>query len=420
MERMVARRVEEVIASLLGEEQVLALQGPRAVGKTTLLRAVAASAGVPIVDLDDLATRSAVSADPGLFAAGEPPVCIDEFQKVPDILDAIKAELNVDGSAGRFVITGSTRHDALPLAAQSLTGRLHTVMVYPLSQGELSGVRENYIERLLADPDGTVTSAAVSTTTRADYVARVAAGGFPLAVERSEAARRRWFDAYVAASLDRDVRDLASVRRRDALPRLLNRLAGQTAQVLDISKAGASVGLPPATANVYTKLLEAVFLVHRLPAWGKTLRSRAVASPKLHVVDSGLAARLLRLTPRRLESKDPTALEQFGHLLETFAVWEVLKQVSWLDGAVDAGHYRTRDGAEADLVLETDDGGVTAFEVKAAGRVVKKDFSGLRALQAALGARFKAGVVLYTGGRAYSYQERMHVQPLDRLWSAVP
>ncbi len=128
---------------------------------------------------------------------------------------------------------------------------------------------------------------------------------------------------------------------------------------------------------------------------------------------------MLRLTPALLASKDPTALQQFGHLLETFAVWEVIKQTSWLDQAPDLGHYRTHDGVEVDLMLEEDDGSVTALEFKAAGRVTKKDLRGLQSLRAALGDRFKAGVVFYTGQRSYTYEDRLYVQPLDRLWSTI-
>ncbi len=166
---------------------MIALQGPRAVGKTTVLRALAAAAGVGVIDLDDLATRDAVAADPGTFVTGPSPVCVDEYQHVPTVLDAIKAELNRDGSPGRFAITGSTRHDALPQAAQSLTGRLHLMAIHPFSQGEIAGVEENFIETFFVDP-ATAISPAPSSISRSDYVERVVTGGFP----RLSDARRRW------------------------------------------------------------------------------------------------------------------------------------------------------------------------------------------------------------------------------------
>src|SRR5450830_913290 len=142
---LVARRIDDVVERRLREEPVIALQGPRTVGKSTQLRELASTHAVEVLDLDDLATRDAVLADPALFVSGPEPVCIDEYQKAPVVLDAIKAELNAGLRPGRFLITGSTRHDALPAAAEALTGRLHIVTIYPLSQGELAGVRENLV-----------------------------------------------------------------------------------------------------------------------------------------------------------------------------------------------------------------------------------------------------------------------------------
>jgi uncharacterized protein len=416
---IVSRRIERVAHERLQDEAVIALQGPRAVGKTTVLRALAAAAGVGVIDLDDLATRDAVAADPGTFVTGPAPICFDEYQHVPAVLDAIKVELNRDGSPGRFAITGSTRHDALPRAAQALTGRLHLMAIHPFSQGEIAGVEENFVEVFFADPAAAV-SAAPSSTTRVDYVERVVAGGFPPALRRaSSAARARWFDDYVRLSLERDIAELARIQQRAALPDLLVRLASQTGQILNISAAGATAGLKKRTADNYVKLLEALFLVYRLPAWGKTLRARAAASPKLHVVDSGLAARLLRLTTSKLARRDATALQQFGHLLETFAVGEIRKQLSWIDGIASIGHWRTRDGAEVDLVVERDDGSVIAFEVKAGSRIGRRGLGGLRTIRDTLGDAFVAGAVLHTGERSYLAEDRIYALPVDRLWQRI-
>lgn len=413
---MVERRVAPIVRMLLGEEPVVAIQGPRSVGKTTLLREIAGAEHVQVFDLDDPATRTAVAADPALFMAGDSPVCVDEYQHVPEVLDAIKAELNRQTSPGRFVLTGSTRHDALPLAAQALTGRLHLVTVLPLSQGEIDGTHERFVEMLFDDADGLVT-AERSPTTREDYVDRVTRGGFPLAMSRTETGRGRWFDNYVTLSLDRDVRALANIRQRAQLPRLLARLAGQTAQVLNIAEAASSVGMAKSTADDYVKLLEAVFLIYRLPAWGTTLTARSTALPKVHVVDSGLAARLLRLSSARLRAADPTSLQQFGHLLETFVVGEVRKQVSWLDTVTGIGHWRTHDGDEVDVVIEAEDGRVVALEVKAGTRVRNGDTRSLARLRDKLGNRFAAGATLYTGERSYEADDRIFVLPVDRLWA---
>lgn len=417
--KLLARRMLEVAEARLGEEPVLALQGPRTVGKSTLLRLLAKKRRVSVIDLDDLSTREAVAADPALFAAGPSPVCVDEYQHVPALLDAIKSELNRDLRPGRFIVTGSTRYAALPLAAQALTGRMHFLSVLPFSQGEISGIRENLLEALLTRPREAI-SLGDSSTTRAAYIAKVVAGGFPLALARKTAeARGRWFDDFVRLTLERDVLELSKVRQRRQLPRLLERLASQTGQVLNLRATAAALGMEESTAENYAKLLESVFMVHRLPSWGTTLRARAAAAPKLHVVDSGLAARVLRLTPEKLARQDPTALTQFGHLLETFVVWELIKQASALENLAGWGHWRTHDGDEVDLVVERADGAVVAFEVKAGSRVGSEHLGGLRKLRDAVGDAFVAGVALYTGARSYTSEDRLHVLPVDRLWTHV-
>ncbi|MDT0200773.1 ATP-binding protein [Nocardioides sp. AE5] len=417
---IVARRITPLLNTLSAEEPVIALHGPRAVGKSTILHTFAKTRGVPVVDLDDPAVREAVLASPAAAVGQHTPLCLDEYQHAPDLLDALKARLNREGSRpGTAVLTGSTRQDALPRTAQALTGRLHSMKIWPLSQGEMAGVVENLLPAFREDPEATVLAHPSSSTTRSDYISRVCAGGFPLAVSRTPAARNRWFDDYVTQSVERDALELVRIRQRQVLRELLNRLAGRTGQVLNLSNAVDGLGVERKTADEYTKLLEDLFLIARLPAWGKTLRARATSSPKVHVVDSGLAARLLRLTPEKMASLDPTALTEFGNLLETFVVGELRKQVSWLEEQVTVGHWRTHDGDEVDFVVEFDDGTVLAFEVKAAERIPGKDFAGLRKLRNALGDRFIAGVALSAGQRSFNYEDRLYVMPIDRLWTPI-
>lgn len=417
----VPRRISEILAEQMRIEPVIALHGPRSVGKSTVLRGFAEAVGGSVIDLDDVEVREAVEGNLAATVGVGAPVCIDEYQRVPDVLDALKARLNREGSLpGSAVVTGSTRQDALPVTSQALTGRLHSLVIWPLSQGELGGVRENLLEVLSGDVGAVVQAVPASATTRSEYVNRVCSGGMPLALRRSGAARSRWFDDFVRASVERDAVELSKIRERQALADLLGYVAGQTGQLLNVTAAAEKIGVSRPTAEAHVRLLEDLFLIVRLPAWGKTLRSRVNAKPKVHVVDSGLAARLLRLTPDRLTGIDPTSLTDFGHLLETFVVGELRKQASWLDEPVALGHWRTSDGAEVDLVVEYDDGRVVAFEVKASERAPGKDFRGLAQLRDLLGARFIGGIVLTTGSRSYTYEDRLHVMPIDRLWTPVP
>lgn len=156
------------------------------------------------MDLDDPAVREAAAASPALAVSGPGLVCIDEYQHVPALLDALKAKLNANGSAPvTAVLTGSTRQDAIPRTAQALTGRLHSMTIWPLSQGELDQSQEELLTGLSADPDAFVAARTLSSTSRAEYVERVCAGGLPLAVRRTGAARNRSFDDYVTQSLER-------------------------------------------------------------------------------------------------------------------------------------------------------------------------------------------------------------------------
>ncbi|MCK0112890.1 ATP-binding protein [Ornithinimicrobium sp. F0845] len=420
LDSLVPRRVSGLLADLVQVEPVVALHGPRSVGKSTVLRGFAAGSGGSVLDMDDVEVREAVVGNLSSVTGGQAPVCIDEYQRVPDVLDALKARLNREGSLpGTAVITGSTRQDALPATAQALTGRLHALTIWPLSQGEIDGVRENLLEALRLDPEGTVRQVPTSATTRADYVDRVCAGGLPLALRRSSAARARWFDDFVRASVERDALELSRIRERQAMTDLLGLLAAQTGQLLNVSAAADKLGVSRPTVESHLRLLEDLFLVVRLPAWGRTLRSRVSVKPKVHVVDSGLAARLLRLTPDKITGLDPAALADFGHLLETFVVGELRKQASWLEAPVALGHWRTSDGAEVDLIVEHEDGTVLAFEVKANERAPSSDFRGLTQLRDTLGPRFAGGTILTTGTRSYTYADRLHVMPIDRLWTPV-
>ena len=317
---------------------------------------------------------------------------------------------------GRYLLTGSTRYDTLPLASQSLTGRAHVTTMWPLSQGELRERRETALDALVSDPGARVT-AEPSLTSRQEYEDMVLAGGFPLALARVPGrSRDRWFRDFVNLVIARDVLEVRKVRQRQVLPQVLRWLAGQTGQVLNISHVADAVGLEVSVVRDYIGLLEAVFLVHRLEAFGRSVTNRATRTPKIHAVDTGLAAFLLGVTGQKLQARTPAALTQFGHLVESFTVNELLKQSGWSQQAVSFSHYRTRDQQELDLVMETDAGMVAGVEVKAAATVKDSDFAGLRALRERLGEDFAGGVVINLGKRSYTYEDRLHVLPLDTLW----
>lgn len=412
------RRLTDVLQRRLAEEPVIILNGPRTVGKSTLLGELAQRLGRQVIDCDDPGTRSAVRNDPTRFVESGSLVLIDEYQHVPELLDAIKAQLNKDLRPGRYVLAGSTRYATLPQASQALTGRVDIIDVHPLSQGEIDGAPGTLISRLLDGTDVGNPSPDPSATTREEYAVRATAGGMPVALRRPPGrSRSRWYSNYINLVIDKDVVDISRIRQREMLPRLLSQLAVRSGQVLNVSSVCGAIGMEKSTAENYIKLLEAVFLVQRLPAWGTTLGSRVARHPKMHFVDSGVMAWLLSLTPEKIAQADPATLTDYGHLLETFAVGEILKQAGWSDAPVTAGHFRTAGGDEVDLVLERDDGQVIAFEIKSGSIVHGDDLHGLRYLSERLGSRLEAAIILYTGTHAYTHDGWVTVLPLDRLWT---
>ena len=416
MSSLIQRRLSPVVRTRVVETPVLLLEGSRSVGKSTLLAELATSVSHPIYDLDQAQFRQFAAQNETALADADTPVLIDEYQRAPTLLDAIKARLNRETRPGMFVLAGSASYDSLPKGTQALTGRIQRLAVMPLAQTEIDGTDNHLIERAFeADIPHTPT---LGMTTRADYIERVMRGGMPLAlVASSTDARDRWLQGHIRQSLERDAGEVRRIHRKADLRHILTRIVGQTAGLLNISKVAQGLDASRATATAYVELLESLFLIDSLPAWGTTVSSRSVAAPKVHVVDSGVGAHVLRLSGAKLRRLEPASLTDFGHLLESFVVQEVIRQTTWMSSLVTAGHWRTRDGDEVDLVLERHDGAVVGIEVKAGDKIDGQQLSGLRKLRDRLGASFIAGIAFHLGQVGYAAEDRIHSLPVDRLWT---
>jgi predicted AAA+ superfamily ATPase len=290
--------------------------------------------------------------------------------------------------------------------------------IFPFAQSEIEGSAPNLISRILSWGEAFFRKEKnkPAAETREGYINRIIRGGFPLAVTRSPLARNRWFDDYVRQTIERDVPGIAKIRNSRGLSLLLRKIAAQTAQIMALENLSSGAAIDISTVRDYIQLLEDGFMVYQLPAWGRTLKSRVAAKPKIHIADSGIAARLLGLTAEKLGAKEASALTEYGHLLETFTVSEILKELSWLDDTVLTGHWHTHDGAEVDFVIEQMDGSVYGFEIKSSGRAPGDTFDGLIALRKFAGSAFKGGFVFYTGTRAFKYEDRLFALPISKLW----
>ena len=404
------RLIEPRLLEALADSPAVLIHGPRQCGKTTLARTIGGSRGYRYVTFDDDVVRGGAEDDPYGFAAALPQrIIIDEVQKAPALFPALKMEIDRRRIPGRFLLTGSTHVLLAPRLSESLAGRVQTLRLHPLAQCELEQRDANFLDALFAGVF------AVERTERlgAQLSERIVAGGYPAALDRPPGRRRaNWYQDHVDALIQRDVRDFTRVRRLEALPRLLAAAASQTARMFNVSELAAPFELSRPTIHDYTTLLERVFLVERLPAWHGNRLSRLVKRPKLHLGDTGIASALLGLDGPAL-AYDRTL---FGQLLETFVFQELRRQAGWHDAWTSFHHFRDKDGAEVDIVIERGAASVSGVEVKASGTVRTGDFRGLRKLQRALGKRFASGVVLYDGEASVPFGDRLHAVPVRRLF----
>lgn len=408
---MYPRFVKQRIGEALADTRVVLLCGPRQSGKTTLARQIAGEA-IPFVTLDDATTLDAAMADPVGFVRELDRAIIDEIQRAPDIILAIKATVDADPRPGRFLLTGSANLLTLPRVADSLAGRMGITRLLPLAQAELRSARPLFLDQAFAGETPTCGTAVVGD----DLVEIVLAGGYPEALTRSGWRRRQdWHLDYIEAIIQRDVRDIARIEQLSAMPRLLRILAEHSGQIVNYSGFGAPLGMNHVTTRKYVGILENLFLVHALPPWYSSALKRITKSPKLYFLDAGLLAALRGITPDRLR-RDRTP---FGAILETFVFGELLKLASWSDDRYTFSHFRSKERNEVDIVIEDGRGRIVGIEVKASATVSRKDFSGMRRLANACGDRFVLGLVLYDREQAVPFGERMVAAPISTLWSSI-
>jgi uncharacterized protein len=412
---LVARRIASHALEFLDAFRVLIINGPRQSGKTTLLRQLESCRGGTYLTLDDASLRAAAHADPTAFVADGPrPMMIDEIQRGgDDLVLAIKASVDRAAERGQFVLAGSTRFLATPSLSESLAGRASVLEVWPFAQQELVSGSSSFLTRAFEEPD-TFRTATRSSYARPDYFDLIARGFYPeVLTMRSELARAEWFDAYIQAIIDTDIREMAKIDEPSSLRRLLTLAAAATAQEPNLIKTASELGLYRTTVNRYLTLLETVFLVRSLPAWSRNLYARAVRRPKLHITDTGLAAYLLSVDAEGLAARVSPAR---GPLVETFIVNELAKQATWSPFRLNLYHWRVSQGAEVDLVVERTNGRVVGIEAKATDSVDLKDFKGLTTLRDSLGEQFVHGFVLYTGDRSLAFGDRLTALPISALW----
>lgn len=410
---VVDERYPRIVERLLKTELLpvfpaVLIVGARGSGKSTSAGRFADT----VIDLSAPGPARAAREDPdGILAASAGTVVIDEWQEAPEIVGAVKRAVDADAARtpGRFILIGSARA-AQRAATWPGTGRMIRVRMSGLSQGEIEYDNvHNPIDSLFsADPP----AATASDLDRADYLDRIVAGRFPYPLGLPRRSRSRWFDAYVEQLVELDAAQIAAGSPRPHKIRaVLESCAARTGQELNKQATARDAGVTSVTADAHLQLLEDLSIIARLPAWHDRRLYRLTRSPKVHVIDPGLAARLLGTDELAL-TRDATLV---GQLFETFVASELRPHLEAAAESTAMFHFRDRSGHEVDFVLERQ-GRIVGLEVKSSTSVGRSDARSLMWLRDRLGDSFHAGTVLYTGKLPFKIDDRIWALPLSTLW----
>lgn len=394
----------------MADTPVVMLTGARQTGKTTLVLDWARHNRANYYTLDDVQTLAGADADPQGFILNLPlPAVIDEVQKVPRLLPAIKLRVDRDRHPGMFLLTGSANVLALPHVSESLAGRMEIHTLWPLSRGELSGRRENFLTAIFSEKQ-----IPLPPVHRTSWPELLTKGGYPEATHRKSSRASEWFRSYLTAIIQRDIRDLSQIEGLTAIPNVLAVLATRAACLLNTSDLTRDCAVPNTTLKRYLSMLEMIFIIYRLPAWSVNLGKRLIKAPKIMFCDTGLACHLLGADANRLNTDGLLK----GRLLENFVANELLKQATWQKNRIRLFHYRSASGQKIDLILEDQQGRIVALEVKASHTIQSTDFTPMRALKDSLKSRFLMGIILHDGNQVIPHGQCFYSAPITCLWSS--
>jgi len=380
------RLVDDALVARLRVMPAVVLTGARQTGKSTLVEQL-----VPgkrrYRSLDEFDVRDAARRDPEALLGGDDPLTLDEVQREPGLLPAVKRAIDRDRRPGRFLLTGSANLLLMRQVSESLAGRASYLTLWPMTRREQLGLaRAGRWEDLLATPDDEWRDLlAVGDGPEEDWQALALRGGFPTpALELTTPADRAiWFDGYVRTYLERDLQDVASISALPDFRRLMQAACLRLGQILNQTELGRDVGLPQPTVHRWLNLLETSYLLVRLPAYAVNRTKRLIKSPRIFWGDTGVALHLGATAPE-------------GAHLENLVLHDL---VAWRDARVDhveLAYWRTTIGEEVDFVIEAG-GKLVPIEVKATSRPGLADCAHLRTFRQEYGRKARAGLLLHTG-----------------------
>lgn len=405
---IISRNIKDTLDRALSRSRVVLLNGARQVGKTTLVLELVKKKYTYLTFDDEITYLSAKENPVAFISKIEKPVIIDEVQRVPEIFMAIKRDVDKNQKKGNYLLTGSANPLLIPRLGDSLAGRMEVIDLFPLSQGELDGYKEVFIDNIFGD----FKLKKSKSLSKKDLYTRIIKGGYPAVQSLEEQDHNAWMRNYLNLILQKDIKDLAQIEKLTEIPNLLKILASRASGLLNVSEVSRETKMVAKTVHRYLALLETIFLINLQLPWSTNITTRFIKAPKLYLTDTGLLSYLLDINLDKAISD--TAY--MGKIVENFIVNEIRKQATWSKKEIKIYHSRTTAGQEVDLILEDRSGNIIGIEIKNSEKIIKDDFKGLKFLKEKIKKKFLMGIVFYVGKEQLPFDENLYCLPISNLW----
>lgn len=413
MQTSYPRWQEKTLRHALTKRRIILLAGPRQCGKTTLVKAFK-SATTIYRTLDDTLLLNAALTDPkGFIQHQDHLMIIDEVQRAPLLLPAIKQNVDENQTAGRFLLTGSANTHSLPGVTESLAGRVSKIRLRPLALGEIYSALPHFLEKAFQQRF----AVAPEFDSKDAYLEAAFRGGFPEAHRfNNEKDRHSWHRDYIEALLERDLKDISLIRRKSGMEKLIIALAAWSSKFMNIQSIGTGLSITRPTIERYISALESLYIIERVNAWHNTDYARINGQDKLFMTDTGMMASLLRWRFDQVRLNGDIN----GKLLETFVFNQLSAHIDVHHHDYQLTHYRDAHKRKIDFIVEREDGALLGLEVKAASVIDKSAFKHLIWFRNTLVPhRVFTGIVLYTGDHIASFGDGLWAVPISSLWATA-
>lgn len=423
MSNYINRQIETNFDELCDVMRIVLISGARQCGKTTLMRHKLTSEDI-FLTMDDNDTLMQAMSEPEAFiryyTQRYKRIAIDEIQKAPQLLGQVKFYVDQHPQVGRFLLSGSANFRSLPTVNESMAGRLAEVRLRPMTQAEIAGKDNSFIDELISE-NYARDHFTVEECSKLTVLQKCLQGGYPELLNKSSRSRSIWYQAYLKAILERDLQDIGNFQKKDAIEKILHRIATVSSSTIIISDISSKLQEDRRLISRYLQALKTMYLIDEVPAWTQRHFDRLAKSSEWFVNDTGMMGAILGHSDA--ESLMQWALRNgkagtdlIGKFIETFVYTQLVPLVE-ASGEWTIYYWRLQDRREIDFILEKRNGEKILIEVKASESVSSSDFDHIRWFKNQPSNDILASVVLYCGQQVRDFGDHCIAVPIANFWT---